>query len=87
MPGSEGAARGVGWEGGGTADAPSPPSAALPPGRLVVAPGAKASLLPACPMPCAALCGTSSLQSMLEEEGSPLLITFFVLKRKGGINE
>lgn len=47
MPGSEGAARRVGWKGGGTADTASLPMAALPWGRLAAL-GVNASLCSAC---------------------------------------
>lgn len=81
VPRREGAAHGVDWEGGRVTNTPSPPMAALPWDQLAAL-GGNASLLPALLASCTSCSGTTSLQSMLEEEGSPLVKAFFLYKQR-----
>lgn len=60
------------------ADMPGPPTTALPWRWLAALGASAASSLPACLESRAELCGTTAPQSMLEREGSPLLITFLL---------
>lgn len=62
------------------ANTPSPPVSALTWDQLVALEG-NASLLPASLTSYTACSGTTSLQSMLEEEGSPLLKAFFCINK------
>lgn len=78
----------VGWAGRGESCPTCPAVRQQPCHRSACGSQSKcflASSLPACSASCAALCGVTSLQSMLEEEGSPLLTTLLV--KKNGINE